>query len=128
MPKVKVHNDNIYPYEETFKGEKIHIPAKGHIEMEYGEAIQFKGTFNSPVRDADGNDTPKGYKMIRVEEPPVTESLDSKLPENLCLACRYLGKSKADLLEHVHTAHSEQFAVDADAEKEVASRKRAKAG
>lgn len=71
--KVKVHNDNIHPYSEEFKGEKIHIEAKKWIEMERDEAIMFLGTFNSIIRDVDGNPSPKSYKKLRIEEPKKVE-------------------------------------------------------
>tara|TARA_R110000868_G_scaffold9394_2_gene46908 strand:- start:63 stop:509 length:447 start_codon:yes stop_codon:yes gene_type:complete len=69
MPKVKVWNDNVHPHTETFKGDVIHIPAKTCIEMEWEEAIEFKGQFTGMKRRGDDSPDPTGFKMIRVEKP-----------------------------------------------------------
>jgi len=67
---VKVWNDNTFDHKEDFKGASLVIPAGGFIEMEYEEAIDFKGQFTPPApRDCVG-DPARFYKMIRVENPP----------------------------------------------------------
>lgn len=69
MPKVKVWNDNVHPHKEMFKDNLVEIPAKSCIEMEWEEAIEFKGQF-TPIRiRGDGTHDPAGFKMIRVEAP-----------------------------------------------------------
>lgn len=69
MAKVKVWNDNKYPHTETFKGDKITIPAGGFIEMDYVEAVEFQGQFTPIKKLGTGADDPTGFKMIRVEQP-----------------------------------------------------------
>ncbi len=66
---VKVFNDNVHDHNEEFKGIKLLIPAKGHIEMEYEEAVQFQGqcTGIAPVGE-DGAPDARFFKMIRVEQ------------------------------------------------------------
>ncbi len=65
---VKVHNDNVHDHKEEFKGSKLLIPAKGHIEMEYEEAIQFQGQCTGVApQGEDGGPDARFYKMIRVE-------------------------------------------------------------
>lgn len=124
MPKVRVHNDNIHDYKEKYKGEPILIKAKGFIEMEEDEAYQFKGTFSPIIRDADGNDLPEGYKMIRLEKNWVTdESTEPKEIVHQCMACHYKGSSVADLSEHTKT-HAESLVVDKEAEEEIKRRGR----
>ena len=117
---VKVHNDNVHPYKEKFRDRDINIPPKGFIEMEYDEAILFKGTFAPMVFDADGNDQPQGYKMIRVEEPSLKEL--PKVNPNLCVACRYLAHDAKDLLEHAK-AHADNMVVDNEAEAEIVKKR-----
>ena len=78
MAIVKVWNDNKHPHTEEFKGTKITIPAGGSIEMEWEEAIEFKGAFTSIKRDGSGNALPESYKMIRVERPAQLPFRDEK--------------------------------------------------
>jgi hypothetical protein len=66
MPQVKVWNDNRYEHKEKFKGKEIVIPAGGAIEMDFEEAIEFKGQFTPVVA---GKDAERHFKKIRVEWP-----------------------------------------------------------
>lgn len=120
--KVKVWNDNIYPFIGNFRDQKIHIPAKEYIEMDHDQAVLFRGEFHPIERDADGQPLPRSYKMIRVEEfghlaPEV------KVNPLLCLACRYLATSDGDLKEH-QKIHAGQVLHDEDAEQELKRRGR----
>lgn len=126
MAMYRVWNDNVHPYKETFKGDKIEIGAKKFIEMSEDDAYQFKGTFSPMVLDADGNDTPLGYKMIRLEKI----TADSALPEVdelRCLACGFKASSPGVLDLHAKESHADQVVVDEVAEAEIKSRKRARA-
>lgn len=69
MPKVKVWNDNTIEHVEKFKDEEVRIPAGGFVEMEWEEAIEFKGQFKPMIIRADGTHDPKGFKKIRVDRP-----------------------------------------------------------
>lgn len=69
MPMVKVWNDNAYPFSQEFKGNKITIPPKSFCEMDYEEAVEFRGLFSPVIKDTDGVPLPESYKMIRVERP-----------------------------------------------------------
>jgi hypothetical protein len=71
MAMVKVWNDNDYPHKERYKGDMVEIPAHGHVEMEWEEAIQFAGQFTPPIMRGDGTHDPRGFKKIRVERPKV---------------------------------------------------------
>lgn len=66
---VKVWNDNVHPHSERFKGKEITIPAKGYIEMDFIDAVDFQGQFTSMKKLGTGADDPRGFKMIRVERP-----------------------------------------------------------
>jgi len=123
MANVRVWNDNVHPYREKFKDWDIHIPPKSFIEMEEGEAILFRGTFSFPKLDADGNDMPEGFKMIRLE--PIGPSEPVKVDENRCLACTYKASSKADLDEHVNAMHLEQMVDKDEQEKRIKAKAKA---
>lgn len=71
MPKVSVFNDNIHPYTERFKGDDITIPAKGSIEMDWEEAVQFAGQMGRGIAPIGGDGRPDAryFKMIRVPYP-----------------------------------------------------------
>ena len=116
MPQVRVWNDNRYPYSETFKGQKIEIPPKGFIKMDYEEAIEFKGTYCPIHRDGDGQPLPTSYKMIRVETP--SEAVVSD--EDLDLVCHADGSVAANkqelakkLKQHEHLAVKDEEAEKA---------------
>lgn len=125
MPMVKVWNDNVHPYNETFKDQKIHIPPKSFIEMEAGEANDFRGTRNfitEEMCDSDGRPTAKAYKMIRIE--PIKKDAEATTqvnPRNICQACKYEAASEKDLMEHAKASH-ETF-TDAVAEEEMTKRR-----
>lgn len=103
--KAKVWNDNIHPYSERFKGDLIVIPAGQFIEMDYDEAVMFRGTFSSIVRDADGQPKPESYKKIRIEA--LGNPLDNviKSDPNKCLACGKVLGSQAELAKHIFDEH-----------------------
>ncbi len=83
MATVKVWNDNIFPFEQVVKGEKIAIPAGEFIEMDYEEAIDFRGMF-SPMPPPDyAGDHREFHKMIRVEAPVVPTFRDDGLTNHL---------------------------------------------
>lgn len=69
MAKVKVWNDNVHPHREKYQDEWIDIPAGGYIELDWEDAIQFKGQFTGIKLLGDDTPDPRGFKMIRVEKP-----------------------------------------------------------
>jgi hypothetical protein len=76
--KVRVVNDNTYPYSEKFKGADINIDPGKYVEMERDEAVLFLGQFNSIERDVDGRPHPKSYKKLRIEKIPEKTAEKSK--------------------------------------------------
>jgi hypothetical protein len=128
MPQVKVWNDNIHPYQETFKEIKILIPPKGYVQMEEDEAIMFRGSLgDSAIFDADGNPDPRGYKMIRLEYNSKSDTNAApKVNPPTCQACAFEAASEKDLSDHVQATHAHQIAVDAEAERAIAEKKRAR--
>lgn len=83
MASVKVWNDNTYEFAQEVKGTMIKIPPKGFVEMDYEEAIDFKGMFSPmPPQDFAG-DHAIFYKMIRVEPPAKPTFVDDGLTNHL---------------------------------------------
>lgn len=80
---VKVWNDNKYPHSEKFKGTQLHILPGGYIEMEFEEAMEFKGQFTAPVRGNDDQPDPRFFKMIRVEIP---KNIETRVDPLMCHA------------------------------------------
>lgn len=118
MAQVKVWNDNVHPYEESFKGDMIRIPAKGYIEMDADEALQFRGSFKAPVKDADDNDLAIGFKMIRIEG---ADGPTAKV-EYTCQLCKEPFQKEASLLLHAEHAHKADIFTDETAEAEIKRR------
>lgn len=129
MAKVRVWNDNIFPYKEKFKGDPIRIEPKSHIVMEEDEAYQFKGTFSPPVLNTDGVHMPEGFKMIRIEKIDAAQAEPEPKADALkCIACQYRAQNAADLAEH-SKGHEHNLVVDDKAEAEIKARgKKSKAG
>ena len=75
MGLVKVWNNNVHPFTQDFKSQKISIPPQAYIEMDYEEAVEFKGKFSPIITDGDGNPLPESYKMIKVERPAQTAAV-----------------------------------------------------
>lgn len=73
----RVYNDNVHPYVNTFKGEKITIPSKGYIILARSEAVQLKSLFlaHPATFDGSGNQKPESKSMLRVVPVPNTESV-----------------------------------------------------
>lgn len=125
MAKYKVYNDNVFPYTEKFKDQEIKIQPKQFIVMDEDDAYMFKGSFKAPVLDADGNDKPEGYKMIRLVKVDGSEALDApKFEEHICMGCKYKAANKEDLLEHEKAAHAHQVVVDESIEDEIKTKKK----
>ncbi len=114
MPLVKVYNDNVHPHTERFQGKELTIPAGGHIEMEYEEAMDFRGQFTglAPVAP-NGAPDPRYFKMIRVEK------LKEPLFKDTSLVNPVTGKmhSTAEELRAVLSEYGHLRVTDPDAEK-----------
>ncbi len=115
MALVKVWNDNIYLYEEKFRGRLIEIDPNSYIEMDEDEAENFKAAFTFPHRDEQGRPDPRFFKKIRIEKPKVEESADDNL------ICHANGQkvSSVDELTKVLSNFSHMLAKDDEAEAEA---------
>jgi hypothetical protein len=67
---VKVWNDNHLPFVQDFRGDRIDIPAKGFVEMEYDDANSFLGKPFPMQFDGMGQPKPEGFKQLRIEGGP----------------------------------------------------------
>lgn len=124
MAQVKVWNDNAYDYTEVYREKTIMIPAKSFIMMEEDEAHDFKCSFSTITRNADGVPEKKSYKMIRIGDSPTTGSTTkSALKDSVCHACNQDLITKKALEAHVKAEHSHLLAKDEKAEKAMAERK-----
>jgi len=123
MPLVRVWNDNVHPFRQTFKGEEIAIPPRSFIMMDREEAIQFKGTFSPIERDGGGVPLPTSYKMIRVERtPPSPEEREAVEAQHVNPVTGRRFATKAELeadLKAYATEHPDAVAHDAEAEAEI---------
>lgn len=123
--KVKVWNDNSVIWTESFKGEKITIPAKSFVEMDFYEAHEFKGQFSPVKLKGDGTQDPTTFKMIRVEMPTkeTADGDDDGQEIFQCNMCRKIFTTDAALTKHSESQHADHIVVDADAEKLVAKKR-----
>jgi hypothetical protein len=128
MPKVQVWNDNVHPFTQRFKGEKVTIAAQSWIWMDQDEAHQFEGSFSPPILDVDGNGKAEGFKMIRVVKaegaPAEDKPKSAQAQANVCQACRFQAANAKDLEEHQKASHASQALTDELAEKELKARKK----
>ncbi len=124
MAKVKVWNDNEHDYREEFKGEKIHIKAKGFVEMEYEEGVDFAGKFSGVAPNgADGRPDARFFKMIRVDRPATPIFKDDGLTNHLT---GKRAESAAELLAEVlDIARNRPDLVVKDPELDAANKKKA---
>lgn len=119
MPQVKVWNDNVHPHKETFKGDLIVIPAKEFVYMDESDAHDFRGQYYPMVKNADGQQVPESYKMIRVES-----SVGPSAVKILCNICRYSASNDADLTKHTKENHaSAAIVTDEELDKSLLKKK-----
>lgn len=116
--QVRVWNDNTYPHTEEFKGEKVTIPARGHVMMEWSEAHEFKGRYTPIIRDGGNQPKPESFKMIRIE----SVSGDQAVAAAAGFPCQACGKSYES--QRVLDTHIDEQHLDAMADQDVAQKRR----
>jgi hypothetical protein len=117
MAKVKVWNKNKFDHREKFKGEEIFIPAGGSIDMDFEEAIEFKGQFTPPAPKEHAGDPARFYKMIEVEWPKQPAAQPSALVNH---ADGTIAQSDAELRASL-SRFADRLVKDEDAEKATAA-------
>lgn len=117
---VKVWNDNKYPFKQQFKDALIEIPAGKSIEMQWDEAVEFRGLFYPPETDGSGVQKPESYKMIRIEgKPPHLVGKGESM--HTCGSCGDKFASENDLDSHIDRHH-----LDEIEDQDVAAKRRKK--
>lgn len=123
--KVQVWNDHDFPWTEMFKGDKVTIPPKSFLEMNFYEAHEFKGQYVVLEKMADETINPKTQKRIRCVEAAHAKALsggndgaDDGQEVFQCNAkgCRKMFTTESALLNHSETTHAEEMVTDGDAE------------
>lgn len=125
---VRVWNRNRFDHVEMFKGELVTIPAESCIEMDYDEAVLFKGKFFAPKFGKDGVQDPRSYKWIELDMEDVraikedrARSLENDSSSEkvfVCQACAKEFRTKNGLLKHVKDKHQSAM-VDKEARDEL---------
>ena len=120
MAKVKVWNDNVYPFTEVYgKFKGLTIEPGAFVEMDEEEAAEFMSAFSPIVKRGDGTDDPRYFKKLRKERlaAPVVAEVDPLMNH----ATGRVAGSQAELLEAIKGL-SHLRANDPEAEKAAASK------
>jgi hypothetical protein len=56
-----------FTHKEKFRDETIEIKAGGFVLMDYEDAVRFKGQYFPMIKNAQGAEDPKGFKVIHLE-------------------------------------------------------------
>lgn len=114
---VKVVNDNVHPYTEKYRGQVIHIPAKGSITMDLNEASHFLGTNPGTAQvDANGIPKPESYKMLRIEKDISSKPETTK--KFVCMADGREFHSQKELDAYIAANHTDAM-IDEDAKEKI---------
>jgi hypothetical protein len=112
--KVKVWNDNKYPFSQEVKGNFYKIPAKEFIEVEEDEASQLVKSFSPIIVGGDSRPLPESYKMLRIDKDDLKRNRDhrqnkAKSGSYICQACGYVASNKWELNGHTMDMHKHQL-------------------
>lgn len=119
--QVKVWNNNVHDYREKFRERDLLIKAKGFIVMDRDEAEVFIGSYAGRMKTGDGQDDPRGFKMLKVDY----EGIDIPEPAE-AFVCHADGKTfqtKAELDSH-EEQYKDRIVKDEVAEQEIRRRGR----
>lgn len=104
MAQVKVYNDNVFTHKEYFKGDLIEIKPKGFVKMDEETAYEFKGQYFPIMKNADGQQIPESYKIIRIVKDAGEDS--SVLAGHKCNLCGHAASTEKELDTHTKSEHS----------------------
>jgi len=127
MAKAKVYNRHSLGmnHREMFKGTQIDIPAGQFVEMDYEEAVEFRGQYFPMKFGADEIQLPESYKMIEIV--PGGTAIDANVEPSKSFVCQMDGKSfptQAALDEYIKTNYSGQQVKDETLDKEIENAKK----
>lgn len=119
--KVQVWNDQNFTWKETFKGDPLEIPAGKFIEMNFYEAVEFRGQMIPLADDGNGRIHEKSLKKIRVVEHEWAEYQkqadgDEEPISYPCALCKETFETTKALVEHSVKRHAERIVTDSEAE------------
>lgn len=114
---VKIWNKNSIVHREKYKGVWIEIPPGKAIEMDYHDAIDFKGQFFNPVFSKGGQQTIESMKYLVIDPEDNKRALDelNQASEEkssrvfVCMRCNKEFKSKKALAKHVKDMHVDEL-------------------
>lgn len=116
--KMKIYNDNVHPFQTTFKGDLYKINAKDYlkdasgkpVEWDLYEANDFRGQYSPILKDANELPDPRSYKMIRLE--PVGKPLIEEKSEHVCMRCKHVSPSAEELEAHLKYRHADAIKLE----------------
>lgn len=111
---VKVHNKNIHPYTEVFRGNTIRIEANSFIEMDEDEAEYFTQSFIFPKKDAQGVPDPLFFKKLKIEK----EKRETVVDPLMCHANGAKAATAEELAKMI-AGFSHMMTKDENAESEI---------
>lgn len=122
---INVHQDKL-THVEKFKDMELRIPYGEHVEMDYEDAVQFKGQYYPIKLNAMNVQDASSYKMIKIEPIESEETVD---PVKQVFVSHVDGKEfpTKQLLEAylmAHYSNSELIVKDEVLDKELAKNKR----
>ena len=114
---VKIFNDNDYPFESNFKGDKVYIGAKSYWKDKDGnarifdifEANDFRGDYHPIKLLGDGTPDPKTYKKIKLVS--LDAEVKEEVPEHPCMQCGSSYQTEDELDVHLETEHKTEERV-----------------
>lgn len=109
MAQVKVWNDNVHPFTQEFKDQKITIPAGKYIMMDEYEATEFLGKYYPMVLGSDNLQDPRSYKKLRKEYPQTMVLSDEPHTFN-CNGCGKSFQTESILEAHINEYHLAEMA------------------
>lgn len=126
MAKWRVWNKhpNGLTHKELFKEEMIVIPAGEFVLMDYEDAVNFRGQYFHPKRNAQGAPDPAGFKVIHLE--PDGTTMAQAVPHMKEFICHIDGAkfpSQALLDNYLKQNYSEQTFKDEMLEEEIEKEK-----
>ncbi len=127
MAKCKVWNMHGLgmTHTEMFKGDKIVIPPGQFIEMDYEDAVLFKGQYFPMKKKPTGEDDPASWKMIKLE-PIGSEAPMTAKAEFICQKDGLKFPTQASLDFHIKQNYADEIVKDETIEKEIAEEKASK--
>jgi hypothetical protein len=124
MAKWRVYNRHKegLTHVEKFRDETITIKAGEYVTMDYEDAVRFRGQYFPMLKDAQGAEDPKGWKMIHLE--PDTDAPEVTTATQFI--CHFDGEkfaSQAHLDAWIKANYSDDIVKDDELDRQIAVEK-----